>query len=203
MKNKVIIFDLDGVLINSISNMKFALHNTSKKMNVKLNFELYRKYIGLPFEDIMKKMKIKKDIKEIKKNYDFFSEQKIKKIKIKKNILKELMFFKKNYYLAVFTSKNKKRTLKILKKYKLFDCIITSDDTLRGKPNPEGLNKIISTLKVKKKNSMFIGDSLYDYLASNSAKIRYIHAMWGYGKNIKKKRNLIKIGKFSEISKLI
>ena len=80
-------------------------------MNVKLNFELYRKYIGLPFEDIMKKMKIKKDIKEIKKNYDFFSEQKIKKIKIKKNILKELMFFKKNYYLAVFTSKNKKRTL--------------------------------------------------------------------------------------------
>ena len=163
MKNKVIIFDLDGVLINSISNMKFALHNTSKKMNVKLNFELYRKYIGLPFEDIMKKMKITKDIKEIKKNYD----------------------------------------LKILKKYKLFDCIITSDDTLRGKPNPEGLNKIISTLKVKKKNSMFIGDSLYDYLASNSAKIRYIHAMWGYGKNIKKKSNLIKIGKFSEISKLI
>ena len=60
MKNKVIIFDLDGVLINSISNMKFALHSTAKKMKVKLNFELYRKYIGLPFEDIMKKMKIKK-----------------------------------------------------------------------------------------------------------------------------------------------
>ena len=31
MKNKLIIFDLDGVLINSINNMKYALLSTEKK----------------------------------------------------------------------------------------------------------------------------------------------------------------------------
>ena len=31
MKNKLIIFDLDGVLINSLQNMKYALSNTEKK----------------------------------------------------------------------------------------------------------------------------------------------------------------------------
>ena len=69
MKNKLIIFDLDGVLINSISNMKFALLSTEKKMNTKLNFNQYKKYLGLPFDDIMKKMKIKTDIDQIKENY--------------------------------------------------------------------------------------------------------------------------------------
>ena len=63
MSNKLIIFDLDGVLINSLNNMKYALLNTEKKMNITLKFELYKKYLGLPFEDIMKKMGIKKNIK--------------------------------------------------------------------------------------------------------------------------------------------
>jgi len=58
MKNKLVIFDLDGVLINSLSNMKFALLNTQKKMNIKLNFNVYKKYLGLPFENIMKKGKM-------------------------------------------------------------------------------------------------------------------------------------------------
>ena len=66
MKNKLIIFDLDGVLINSLQNMKYALSNTEKKMSVTMKFEIYKKYLGLPFENIMKKMKIKKKRKRNK-----------------------------------------------------------------------------------------------------------------------------------------
>ena len=71
-KTKIIIFDLDGVLIDSLKNMKFALNKTSIKLSLELNFEIYRKYLGLPFEEIMKKMKIKKGVKIIKKNYEYF-----------------------------------------------------------------------------------------------------------------------------------
>ena len=87
MKNKLIIFDLDGVLINSINNMKYALLSTEKKMNIKLNFNDYKKYLGLPFDDIMGKMKIKVDVNQIKKNYEHFSKKKISEIKKDKNIL--------------------------------------------------------------------------------------------------------------------
>ena len=83
-------------------------------------------------------MKIQNKIKIIKKNYEYFSEQNLDTIKIKQNLIKELKKLKKEYILTVFTSKNKKRTLKILKKYRLFDCIVTSDDVKKGKPNPEG-----------------------------------------------------------------
>ena len=65
-KTKIIIFDLDGVLIDSLKNMKFALNKTSIKLSLELNFEIYRKYLGLPLK-IMKKMKIKKGVKIIKK----------------------------------------------------------------------------------------------------------------------------------------
>ena len=52
---KLIIFDLDGVLINSLNNMKYALKNTNKKLGLKLEFNKYRKYIGLPFLKYLKK----------------------------------------------------------------------------------------------------------------------------------------------------
>ena len=203
MKKKLIILDLDGVLINSLSNMEFALNKTSKNLGVKLNFKLYKKYLGLPFKDIMKKMRIKKNVNLIKEKYEMYSTKKINKIKIKRKHIDILKKLKKSCYLALFTSKNKKRTLKIVQKDKIFDCIITSDDVLKGKPHPEGLYKILKKLKIKKKNSVYVGDSFYDYKASKLAKIKYAHAMWGYDKSIGKNKNIIKLNRFRDISRLI
>ena len=151
-KKKPIIFDLDGVLINSENNMMFALSKTSKKLNLKLKFSIYKKYIGLPFETIMKKMQIKKKyVSQIKKNYIYFSNLKLSKLLIQKKKLNDLMKLKKKYDFSIYTSKDKQRTNDTLKKYKIFKVIITSDDVKKGKPNPEGLLKIIKKLKVKKK----------------------------------------------------
>ena len=75
-KKNLIIFDLDGVLIDSIENMKLALKMTSLSVNIKLDFKLYKKYLGLPFEIIMSKMGIKKDVKKIKKKIFLFFKKK-------------------------------------------------------------------------------------------------------------------------------
>ena len=53
---KLIIFDLDGVLINSLKNMEYALKNTNKKLGLNLKFSRYKKYIGLPFFEILRKI---------------------------------------------------------------------------------------------------------------------------------------------------
>tara|TARA_B100000965_G_C19474878_1_gene705744 strand:- start:178 stop:795 length:618 start_codon:yes stop_codon:yes gene_type:complete len=189
---KLIIFDLDGVLIDSSDNMKFALKLTSEKLNINLKFNQYKKYIGLPFEEIMKNMGVKENINLIKKNYIFYSQKNLHKINISKERLSTLKKLKKFCDLAVFTSKDKKRTRLILSKYKLFNMIVTSDDVKKGKPNPNGLNKIIKKLKSKKTNVFYVGDSYYDYKAALKAKIKYFHALWGYYKikNYKKVNNL-------------
>ena len=201
-KKKLIIFDLDGVLINSASNMRYALLQTAKSMQIKLSFESYRKYLGLPFEKILKNMGIKKDISKIEKKYNFFSKKKINKIKINKKFIKQLYKLKKDYFLAVFTSKNRSRTKIILSEKKLFDCIITADDVSSGKPNPQGLKKILKLLKLKPSNCLYIGDSIYDYKASKLANIKYRHASWGYDKKINKINYIKTINSLDQIKKI-
>ena len=198
---KLAIFDLDGVLIDSLPNMRLALKQTSTNLKIKLKFKNYKKFIGLPFEDIMKNMGIKKNIPLIKKKYIFYSKKNLNKIRIKNKDFNSLKKLSKDYKLAVFTSKDKKRTKLILSKYKLFDIIVTSDDVKKGKPNPEGLKKILKFLNVDSKNATYVGDSYYDYKCAYNAKIKYIHAAWGYHKiknykKVKKIKNLQKIFKF-------
>jgi len=201
IKKKLIILDLDGVLINSRSNMKTALNLTAEKLKIKLPFNIYKKFLGLPFEKILYKMNIKKDFKKIKLNYEKFSFRFIKKIKIEKKKIKDLRNLSKLFYIAVFTSKSKLRTNAILHKYNFFDYCITADDVKFGKPNPEGLNKIKKQFKLNSKDCIFIGDSIYDYKASKASKILYLHAKWGYEQNyypkkIKTIKNLFEIKKF-------
>ena len=67
-----------------------------------------------------------------------------------------------------------------------FDCVITSDNVKNGKPNKEGVLKILRILKIKKENSVYIGDTKVDELTAKNAKIRFLYANWGFGKKRKK-----------------
>ncbi len=193
MKKKLIIFDLDGVLINSIKNMSHSLKQTSDSLKIKLTFNEYKKYLGLPFEKIMKKIGVNKNIPEIKKKYIYFSDKNISKIIIDKKKISDLMYLKKKFNFAVFTSKDKLRSNKILKKYQIFSYILTSDGVKKGKPHPEGVLKIIKKFGVSKKNTIYVGDSLYDLNCAKRSGVKYCHALWGYAKiNRNKQPNKIK-----------
>ena len=200
-KKKLIIFDLDGVLINSLKNMEYALDNTNKKLGLNLKFNEYKKYIGLPFFEILKKMGVKKDYSEIKKYYKYFSQKKINKIRIYKSTIIELKKLQKKYKLAIFTSKDKSRTLKIIKRMNFFSIVLSSEELQKGKPDPEGINKILKITECSKKNVVYIGDSLYDYIAAKRVKIKYLHATWGYDKHLTKNKVITKINRLSEIRK--
>jgi len=49
----------------------------------------------------------------------------------------------------------------------------------------------------KKEEAIYLGDTKYDYLSAKKAKIKYIHANWGYQK-IKNKK-VEKINKLSHL----
>ena len=48
-KFKTIIFDLDGVLIDTKENMRLSWEQVRKKLNINQKFDDYFKNIGLPF----------------------------------------------------------------------------------------------------------------------------------------------------------
>ena len=187
-KIKLYIFDLDGVLLDSSKNMSLAWQDVKNKFNINIPFFEYKKHIGLPFFTILKNIGIKKDYLKIKQIY---SESSIKNFKKKttlfKNTIKVLNILKRETKIAILTSKDTLRTNYVLKKKKLkFDCVITSDNVKNGKPNKEGMLKILRILKIKKENTVYIGDTKVDELTAKNAKIRFLYANWGFGKKRKK-----------------
>ena len=66
LNKKLILFDLDGVLIDSKENMKLSWNFVKKKYSLETNFEEYFKLIGKPFQDILNELGIKKNKKKLK-----------------------------------------------------------------------------------------------------------------------------------------
>jgi HAD superfamily hydrolase (TIGR01549 family) len=198
-KIKLYIFDLDGVLLDSSKNMSLAWQDVKNKFNINIPFFEYKKHIGLPFFTILKNIGIKKDYFKIKKIYSASSIKNFKKkTTLFKDTIKVINTLKKESKIAILTSKDTLRTYYVLKKKKLkFDCVITSDNVKKGKPNKDGVLKILSKLKINKENTVYIGDTKVDELTAKNARIKFLYANWGFGgkrkKSIKSLKDLINL----------
>ena len=95
--NKLIIFDLDGVLIDSRTNMRLSWKEVQKKHKIKQTFNQYSKFIGLPFFEILKNIGISnlRLMIKIKKTYNKSSIENIDKIKFYPGIISTLKYLKK------------------------------------------------------------------------------------------------------------
>lgn len=193
-KFKTIIFDLDGVLIDTKENMRLSWEQVRKKLNINQKFDDYFKYIGLPFDKILKKIGIKNNISKITKlykNQSILNFSKINEISGVKETIKILN--KKKIKVAIVTSKDSKRTRLIIKKFKIpIKVTISPRKYLKGKPFPDQLNLAIKKLKSNRKNTCYIGDMDVDYIAAKNAKISFLFAKYGYQKRKKQYKNVIK-----------
>ncbi len=198
-KVKLIIFDFDGVIINSKKNMEISWRNVQKKTGSKIKFNKYFNKIGIPFFKILTKINFDKDFKYAKKVYDDTSIKNINKIKLFPKAKYVLNKLSKKYIVVLITSKSRARTKIILKKFKLnFDYIFCPEDNFKSKPNPEVIKYLKKKYKLKKNEIIMIGDSLADKNLAQNAKVKFIFAIYGYFKLRCKNsiKNLTEIIKF-------
>lgn len=193
---KIFLFDLDGVLIDSKKNMQLSWEELANTHQIKIPFERYFSLIGLPFRKILSKLKIKKNNHKLfEKEYKKNSLKNIRFIKLKKGVKKTLSTLRlNNKIIGLLTSKEKSRTLKILRKYKIkMDFVLCPHKNLYGKPNPKQINILSKKTKISKKRIVYIGDMIVDKQTANNAKIDYIHANYGYSKKMKCKYSINQI----------
>ena len=215
-KKKLIIFDLDGTLVDSQTDILIANNLTLQKFGYKtISYHKVKSIIGQGIMgNIIKSLamqKIKASNQQKQDMYDYFFSYYKKNVYVKskpypgiKNLLNKLQ---KNYKLAVCSNKLEKLTKLVLQKSdlkKYFDFVAGGDTFKFKKPHPSVLNNVVKKFKVNKKDALFVGDSEHDYHAAQNSKIDFCLKQGGYtNKKISFFKNADKIKDYRKNNKLI
>jgi len=174
-KLKAILFDMDGVIVNSYSAWFLTFNTIRKEMNLKeFSNEKFKKEVWggsvekdakLFFKTLSKEELESKYLKIMQK-----SSSKVKLMDGTEEVLNKIN--QKNLMIGLVTNSYKDVVNKILIQHKIknkFDVIVTGDDVENNKPHPEPIWKACEKLKVLPDEVLYVGDTKIDYKAGKSA----------------------------------
>lgn len=174
--NKHFIFDLDGTLIDSFPVMAKAWERVSYEFDLKIPFQNYKKFTGLPFDIIMEKFGLSAICDDIKRVYFEETRKRFQEIQMIDGGKDLICYLKdKGFFVSIITSKPRK-SFESIKRIlpKNIDLVLCADDTSFSKPNKNLLNFLIYKFPNKKENFLYIGDTIYDLQFSINCEIEFI-----------------------------
>jgi len=187
MDKKLIIFDMDGTLVNSSITIANAINYVRKNLGFEPMDEEY--ILRLVNDHTINPAKTFYHAKAFDADHEkWFSEYYTKNHETELVLytgIKELLIALKEQgkSLAVATNAYRGSTIESLTHlgiYDLFDGIACYDDVLQGKPHPDMLYKLLDELDFTEDEAIFIGDGPRDEMAAKEAKIDYIMVDWGF-----------------------
>ena len=164
-----LLFDLDGVIVDSEDAWFFSLNATLKYFNKnQISKEIFNeKYWGNDVNDTLIKLDLPNEAVKIVNNVYLDN---INNVKIFPDTI-DTLFKLEKYKKGLITNTPKKSALSLLKKFNIlryFNIVVTSDDVKFGKPNPEIIEKACKLLNVKPFDVVIIGDTISDVKAAKS-----------------------------------
>ena len=180
--SKLFVFDLDGVLIDSLPNMSHAWDAVRLKLEISNPFEDYKKQKGKPFPEIMKELGLHDRHLEVYDVYKTYSRLHLEEIPLYEGVYDTLTELKsQGHKIALCTSKARETVGLLEHKLPEFDYISCPTAGLRGKPAPDQLLHVMSVCNVDPIDTVYVGDMIYDYEAAKRAGIHFEYAEWGFG----------------------
>lgn len=181
---KAIIFDMDGLMIDSERVTFECYQERLKDMNLTMDEEFYKTLLGKPIKGIYQRFydvygndfPIQNVIQDV---HQLMAERfETEGVPVKKGLVELLHYLKdNNYKTIVATSSNRDRVDKILSQAKItefFDDSICGDEVTKGKPNPEVFLKSCQKLGVNVDEAIVLEDSEAGIQASYDANIKVI-----------------------------
>ena len=186
-KKQLIIFDMDGTLVNS----SLTIANAINYVRQNLGFEaMEQEYIlRLVNDHTINPAQTFYHAKAFDADHErWFSEYYTKnhenELVLYEGIKEMLETLKdKGHTLGVATNAYRGSTIESLTHldvHHLFDGIACYDDVAQGKPHPDMLHRLLNELEHSSHESLFIGDGPRDEIASQRAEIDYIMVDWGF-----------------------
>ena len=188
---KVVIFDLDGTLLNTLQDLTNSTNFALKYFNYpQRTIEEVRNFVGNGVA-----MLIERAIPNGRKNENFdkcleifkqnYSENMNNNTKPYDGILELLKNLReKNYKIAVVSNKFDLAVKDLCKKYfpNLIDIAAGENEQcgIRKKPAPDTVNQVLKDLKLKNTQAIYVGDSEVDIQTAQNSKMKSIIVDWGF-----------------------
>ncbi len=187
---KVILFDLDGTVIDSTDAIVETFHYVFKKQNfdgIVVDDDI-KKLIGYPLDIMFQSLGVEQKFANL-----FVDEYKLRyreiscaKTFLLKNAQESLELASSFARLGIVTTKTGMYTKPLLEHLKIdhyFECLVGREHVQNPKPHPEPINKAIDEMKlnIDSHDIWMIGDTKLDLIASNCAGINCIGVLSGYG----------------------
>jgi len=187
MKKRLIIFDMDGTLVDSSVTIANAINHVRHNLGLSL----------MEPDTIIEKIN-DHNLNPAQYFYEtdhfegqhetwfseYYTQNHDKELLLYDGIMEMLLALKeRGVKLAVATNAYRISTIESLMHlgiFGLFDTIACYDDVKQGKPYPDMLFKILDSMVLLPREALFVGDGSRDEMAAQKAEIDYVMVNWGF-----------------------
>ena len=176
---KAIITDFDGTLVNTFASNYYAYEEAFNMYGYEFTKEQYKKWYGLRYDDLCKVMGISNEhkplIKEFKKKlYPSYFEY----LKLNEGLMRFIISSRsQGVKTCIASTASRENLYNVLRHFNIegcFDIIITGENVMHGKPNPEVYNLALNLLDCEPDEALAFEDSDVGCEAAEAANISYI-----------------------------
>lgn len=210
MAIKLILFDLDGTLVDTVTDIRNALNYALNPYGTKdLSVEETKKLIGEGLSRLIEKSLGKERIKWKDAAIARFLDHYSKHIADNSTVypyVRETLERLSDHKKAIISNKREDLSRNLLEKLdmlKHFELIVGSDTASEKKPSAVPVIYALSNFTIKSDEAVIVGDSTYDIEAGEKAGVKTIAVTYGYGE----KRHLLNadhiINNFNDLSPVL
>lgn len=185
---KLLIFDLDGTLIDSKKDIADSVNLTFRDVGLPQKpREVIYDYVGNGVRQLISDAVASDDPSLIDHALQIFEVHYLDHLLDETRLfpgMDEVLDHYADKKLALVTNKPVNYTHKIIEGLKLdqhFDFILAAQDSIRLKPQPDMLLKTLDVLQIAPSEAVMIGDSLNDIDAARAAKVPSCGVSYGFG----------------------
>ena len=188
----IIIFDLDGTLINTIDDLGQACNYALAACGFPTHkIEDYPRLVGNGINKLIEralpeKLRQEETVMQVREYFvPYYDEHNCDYTRPYEGIPQLLKTLKEQgHYLSVASNKYQVATEKIVAQLfpGIFDIVLGERENIARKPDPQIAYDILSTLntQVSTTNCLYIGDSLVDAQTAKAANLPFVACTWGF-----------------------
>lgn len=173
---RAIVFDLDGVILDSREFLTRAYEAVLAPRGLSITSDQLAKVTGKPIYAMYELFAPEHDSAELTKAHMAHHEENLHLLNGYAGAAEVLANLKRNYKLGIFTGSDElaKRRLEMFDLAQYFDVIIDTTRYTKHKPDPEGLLLCIDELQSSPAQAIYVGDGIGDMVAGHAAGVKSV-----------------------------